>query len=1102
MAKKSSEKILEKDKQALGNVSEHMKTLNSQIKEIESSKKGLVADINSLKNRIKGYEKYDLKDFNKLMGDLKSEFTKDFMPILKKFDLSSYKSKINDELLKIVEVELKKFESGFKSKDKKEKEDLYKKLSELEYSVNNALKENKVFQNELKKVNNDYIVKKINEDLSLKLKDIILKVKSNNDKFICYDDEIIVNLGNDVKKAQTGIKSLEKKIDNRLDLIDNNLKDLESREVSLELDERTRNQILKEADVVGIKDEILKIKEQISLYKSELSNVKEDLSSFFEKRVEVFNKKFEEFAKQKKIDSKIAEDLKVLNSKFIELNHKTTDFKEDVFNKIPVIVDDFLSAKDLDLVKDFKDFKVEFNQKFKDYKAELKKVSLELEKKQVLKFDKKIDKNSEQTKKVLDKFYKDLNKVEDSFKSELKKYEKKFEDYSNDKLSKVLVENIKVLEDNFSKDKKDFENYLVEQQKIEVEALEEKFNSYIEKITLGLNDLVTRFESEKSYFEEVVGNRFNVAKEEFALGLEEWKSKISEDYNLKLKEISVLINEQRDVLKKDEDILKSKIDELEKITDDYESSFASIEENLFSKINEKFNFKFNEVNDLLVHNREFIDEKLENIGSQVRQTFDSTIAQKSKEFESFIKQSNLDSYEDLNAQIKKSILKFHNEIDEIVQNINSKKNYLEESIENKMVLSRQQLEQDLSNFKKDYTILFDKKLIEVDDFYRDKSKVFTCLEDDIKISKKEFKELSKLCAKDIENNKKSIDKFTKIAETKNREHDEELKLLIKEKLDHFQECYENYIKAMELVREEQVDEIKSVEDKFKREIYDTIDKERDVFRENENSFKEIFKEKVENLHEIIENKFYKYKKELIDRADDLIGFLVEEKTLDLVEKKKDLDKFKEKLQEDVDYIKDYNIKIEKLVIEIEKNLVASKKQTQDEIKAFKINFIKDIKGLIYSLQDEINMTFNVQKKELAKHLNNYNESVKSYNERFLRYDEQLGKLGEKMYNIDKSLFELHYEFRDEIEKKISHESFGSEQVIRTMASYEQSLVFLINDLLEKGIEQNKIYDILAKKGHPIFYVKFVFNEIRTKNRIDVSSHKKTDSKKKMNQRLN
>ncbi|MCA9459146.1 MAG: hypothetical protein KC550_01200 [Nanoarchaeota archaeon] len=980
------------------------------------------------------------------------------------------------------------------------------------------------------------------EDEQISGKDVNLIEESFN---------IIKNLNTQVIKVEKGKEKLQKdlsKLHNRLEKHEKNTKQNFESKFFLKIKEDIIAEfapLLNKIDYKSLKVDMFK--ELAEILEIEVNKLKKDLSSKTNKISKESKKKFTEL-EMRIIDSiKSSEGVKKnldktqekdLSKLFIKLEEKVYSIIEKNQRKSQ---SQFKSKEnELEMLSsalvEQKIYSENLDKKLNEFRNEVKKVitSEDMDVSSIVSKIQKIDEDNKAIKSLIERYENDLYNRK---KSETLEVEKKVKQQLDDlslglkeiRSDKIEIEKFVVKKTNAIIDTINlFEKKLIKVENEKPVQLEkkfsEKFNSFKEETHEALKDTISDmsktihkkiessindFSSEKNIIQEDLDNfkselsnlvknyaaeldselkdvqkkasvfshnktRFKEYLEGlYSENLAEIKSSLAQEKELLKKSLSEIktqgdgqkdfivskYNEIVDTLSKAEKGLETKVNiEINKLKKEFDKVHEKSDvskKNFISKISNEFN-----------ENSAQIDNKFKNILDEIKiekESMQKQVSELEKQFSQSLEKTLIDSKE----QISKEILNLSDFLTRITtENKEDKRNFQEE-IENKLVSSKQQFEAEFNS----HLLSFDTQMKEKEAEFLEKLQVIETekneMVNDLNVFKTEISCLTK-------------DYVSKL--------DEEVQNIKTHEAD-FESKKKDFISHIDTLTSIRKTEMEDFSKQLENKLVEVLTNQKETFETHENTFRELFSEKLNNLQEFQKKKLESIEKKFIEKNLRIIKETVdtEKKALEIIKenlesKSLELDKRVEAIEaKEDDFYKELEAEETKLNERVESRLTQLEKQFNrrfldydSDFSDFKGVIVDEVEGLMKDVTTLVDNKVENFDKNITK-LNFINNEaanrINDLNKLSVSVETQIGVIRENVNDI---------KIKQEIMEPIAHSL--NEHVI-FMSEYENQLIALIKNLKNRGVPHNSIAEALVNKGHPRFYVMMIlenFEEILNK----------------------
>jgi len=488
--------------------------------------------------------------------------------------------------------------------------------------------------------------------------------------------------------------------------------------------------------------------------------------------------------------------------------------------------------------------------------------------------------------------------------------------------------------------------------------------------------------------------------------------------------------------------------ELAKFKTELESEIKSAQEIIEKRI---LNLEINSKKDNLETNEgiyDKIDELVEKFNKLTDLT-DSDIQTKTKELTEKIQKEIDRKKQILSEVISQEILSKNNFLDEIKKQINQKLISIDSEIENKFSNTKTTFEKEiikmLDNFDKFKTKSDELILSHLENLNHELHLVkqaSTNIDHERQTILDEVQYNLKSKENEIQSNVEK--KTSKILEEKFNKKLENINLF-EEKLKSKEEELDKKITYFENSQELFFSEIKNEKQKQNTKIDEKI-KEFETEKENIiqtlNQEQEEINNRVENILNVLEIKENSLE-EKIKNSENIFSQKIEH----LIEK---LNENQNDIFDEIDKNLTLNQQeLNKKNLEIDENIINFKNSISTEVE----HLIKDIEEI------------------LSKNMNQLNQEFTKFKNYGQKLNEGLAELNSIREKIDIDIDIL----KTKIEQKPTTQS--NLNLIQNMSNYENQLLLTIKELKTKGLNENQIKETLKTKGHPIFYVTMIIENL-------------------------
>lgn len=1076
-----------------------VKSLNEEVYKVQKAKEKLEKDVQQIGKKVEAQEaKRTPKLEGKVFDMLKDELIKELTPILKRFESKNIKGDLFKEIAGAIDVELKKIKSEVDSKSSKVKKDFDKKVSQLETRIVEALSNSEVVREQFKKFEE--------KEISKIVKDIENKVKKKTEDAT----RDVFNLN---RESVEKIESLRLQLAEQKQLSKDFAKNVESIKSKLKKQFKAE-----EIDLSGIENKLLSlekdnlaVKRLVEKYESELYNRKKNEEAEIEKRVG-------------KVLTEAEKKLKALASE-----RKAHD--EFLINKVNEIVDsvnDFETKLALMEKKASKNMSASISEKFTKFKEKL-----------LTDIDKRVNKHFADDKKGLSKHLKEFLKEKESIENELSLFKTEVKSLSRNyvkdmelELNKIKKESsefssdrevfIKKIEDKVSAESKLFESKLADIQSKVDESIKNMNNDNMsdrEFLIEKLNEVIDNVNSFEHKLTELESQDFTAMDEKFTKRFISFGDKIREDFNKDFKVEHQKISQDLVTFKGEiSELIKNYVDEL-----DAELKKLKTETTRFNNDREKF---INDINSDFTQEVSIVNEKLNNALETINKD-------KSAEREFMAEKYNsiVDKFKELDKNSKQllrdELTKFKGEVDLkfIEKEKKDKEDFAKHIMSGKEFLTRieTEIKEEKHRLSEDVESKFINSKVQFEEEFRAHLKFF-----DTEIKEKESEFLSKLMVieddkkkmlAELNNFKEEIAKSTQVfKDSINQEFDK-----LKEEEVSFETQKQDFINEIDDLANARKQGFENFAVEIENKLKLVLEEEKETFAMHENTFREVFNEKINNLIDITKHRLDGIEHKFLDNSFKKFDEKVVEET-------KALELFAEKLESQNKLIVDKSIELDTKTDNLEKNLMAHEQNIQKREEKFDKRMLDKEDAMKVKLSEFESHVLEVEGDLKSKVEERLTQLEKQLNKRFLDYDGEFSNfksvvvdeveglvkdvnkiIDSRVELVDKSLVKIKFigeesvkkvnslaEFKEQIHSQVhslkeklhsmevKFDIMSSPQVttisdhVSYMNEYENQLVALVKNLKAKGIPTNNIAHMLVNKGHPRFYVSVMlerFDEI-------------------------
>lgn len=884
--------------------------------------------------------------------------------------------------------------------------------------------------------------------------------------------------------------------------------------------------LLQKIDFKSVKVDIFKeIGEIIDI---EIQKIKSEVDLKSKKTHRDINKKVSELETRivdaLKTNETIKKELKKFES--YEITNIVKEFEERIHNAIENITKKTtnmfnLNSEDIGKVKS----------ELEEQKKESKSLSQKLEK--LRRTIKQIDSKDQLDLSSIESKILKLENENESIKSLVEKYENELYDRKANEESSIEQKVKKIL----SKTEKKLKE--VQYQK---GSLENLFNKYIEEINKELRDFelkVAKVEKENSQqeskklskeieslkknlnkdIEKTVSNLSREFDENLTKSLSEFnaeKSTLEKSIEMFKNEISSLVKNYVEELDGELMHLKSKTEQLEKnSSDSFNKKYTELE-----NITKKFEKDFEIIEKEKEAERNFLTDKYNEVVEKFTKLSNENKEEREiirKGLETQVQSEVEENIKDAKEKIAKEIVSINEHFTRLSTENKEDRKKLSEDIENKFLNSKQQYE----NIFNSHLDSFDREL---------KSKEYEFLEKLTIIEEEKNQSV-----KELDEFKSEISKLTKEYVEKLNEEFEKIKdeeLLFDEKKKDF----ENHVEALVYAKKTEIEDTSQI---TRESVKKVIEEEKETFERHENTFRDIFNEKILNLQDSTKKKLENIEKKFIDKNLKVVSDKIEEekkrielisesiysksdeieKRIELIEKKED--DFYSQLDSEINNM---NEKAEERITSMEQQFNKRFLDYDTSFSSFKGVIIEEVEDLMREVDNIMNVKSEDIDKNLAKinfvkneaiqilneakenqnkifsELTNLRDEINDINVKFENKTKKeiqnfvTSSLSNYMSNVKSTIsaqqqreFEEKQKIKDEIENlrfeveknSLTNDSQGINSMkdfVNSMSEYEIQLTSLIKTLKKSSMSNDEINEVLVSKGHPRIYVKMILEE--------------------------
>jgi hypothetical protein len=990
----------------------------------------IVNKVNEVVDKVNRFE----DDFNegqkKILGNFELNIDNQFEQVEKR---------VRQELLHRVEIELQANHQDFSKQEKDFENNLKKFKVDLSTHVKEYISS---LDKELKSLSNR------ESELSLKEKDFMQKVKVQ----IGMDVSVLENKVKDFRKEMDDLlKKLDSKKERKIfnDEIKSTLAKTKS-EIESELDKQLHknNEELTRVSLVA-KESVKNLTNEVE---DKLFNQIEGFKNSFDKELLTFSKELETR------DSKLEKEISTLAMDREGLANERSSFNEK-FSRL------FLESK-----SQIKEAILSVKESNKDLKGTFTEMLTKKLSDQVEKFNKKYESN-------ISKFEKKVSTFEGKFEKSL---------------SSVASER-----DLLANDRKTFEA---------------KFEKAVEETQEKINLVFSKFEIENKDLESALTN---IVTAKLNLQVEDFEAKFKSHVNVfdeKLKVQENLLAEKIESISKERELLmKERVEVHDKVLEVLENSKRDIAEDL-NKSNEIFDSLRSDVEESLARQIAMSSDQLSKIKDESYQFRDSI----KSDIEDKLVYSNNKNDEEFKLHLEK----FKNELKTKEEEFLKKLLALEEE-KNSAILGLSGFKTELATHTKEYIDSLDKQLekikVEGKNLEEEKNVFVGVLEDTTNARKLDIEsfgnEIRDSIASVISLQKETFEKNENSFRNIFSDKISNLENFQKKKLESIEKKFvDKNLKFVEDRVEQSIDMLKLIEDSLSAKVL-TIDKKvdevnakEDDLAENVGLFENRVNERIEtrlmSAEQSFNSRFLKIEEKASQRVSDLsqrerefvedcssleteINERVEGRMMALEQSFNErILKIEEQNREKVDALASrenelmtdfQNLEIElresseERVIGLEQSMNRRMLGINEEFTNFKGIVVDEVEDLM----KEVKVLMSEKVNQVDVHINKINFAGSEVVKRIKDFDIMKNSLEKEITFVRDDINDLRVK-QDVLPKTSSN----STELVNYMSDYEQNLAHLVNSLKHRGISNDAILQTLAQKGHPMYYVKMVINELK------------------------
>jgi len=360
---------------------------------------------------------------------------------------------------------------------------------------------------------------------------------------------------------------------------------------------------------------------------------------------------------------------------------------------------------------------------------------------------------------------------------------------------------------------------------------------------------------------------------------------------------------------------------------------------------------------------------------------------------------------------------------------------------------------------------------------------------DLELASKEENYLKKLIVvedeknavlKDLTEYKEEISKLTKEYVTSMDTQLEKIK--IEEK--NFETEKQVFVGQIEEHTKARKLELEDYSHELGKHIEGVIVEHQEKFQRHEDTFREVFNEKISKLGDFQKKKLESIEKKFIEKNLKYVDGRIAEslKELKLVEESivakvgtvelqiKALDNKEDNLAEEISIFEDtVSERIEERLMNLEKSMNKRFLGIEEQFSSFKGVIVDEVEDLMKEVETLVSSKLT----QVDKHINKMNFAGSEVVKKLSGVDTIHTDLQKEIAFVRDDLNDLR------VKSDVNVSSLNTNDLISYMSDYEQNLVHLIKSLKSRQIKDLDILETLSKKGHPIFYVKMVMSQINS-----------------------
>lgn len=876
------------------------------------------------------------------------------------------------------------------------------------------------------------------------------------------EEEISENDSKLLEESFELIKTLNTQVGNVKDAKERLQEDMNKLNSRLTKHEETTKTIFNSKFILTIKEEIIKEFTPI-LNRIDFKNVKVDVFKEIEQIIEIEVQKLKtEFdSKSRKNNSDFAKNISELEIRVVDALKSNENIKKELkkFEKkeVSIILTEFETKIHSSLQNTTEKALTIFNTTSKD--IELFRSDLKEQKKISSELSKNIENFKIQIQSLVSKDGVDLTSIESKIiklEKELLSHKSLIEKYENDLYNRKKNETLDI-ETKVKTTLKETENALNKikiEKKAEQDFMISKVNSLIDNINSFESKLQKIEKTSSETIDKQITKKVESLKENIQKTIEKNNSELNNNSETKLGVAITGFNAEKKALEKDLEIFKIEVSTLIK---NYISELDS-ELKLLKSLS--LNYKNEKEKDQTANKTKTALKQYEEQIKKINE--ENKIIKKALEVE-----LQMDITDHLNAskeEISKQIISLNDFLTKITTENKEDKRNITEDIESKFVLSKNQFETEF----KAHLESFDTEIKAKENEFLTKLNI---IEDD---KNEMLKELNAF--------KVDLTSLTKNYVTK---LDEELKYIKKAELS-FDEKKNEFVKNIDGLITLKKAEIEDYSEILKNNVQTVLTKQSEQFEIHENTFRDIFNEKVTTLSENTKKRLDTLDKKFLDKNIKVIDDIIKENKIELKiigdelnSKSIELDKRLEAIEKkEADFysqldseIHSFNQKSEERLNFLEKQFNKRFLEYDSNFSNFKGTIIDEVEDLIKEVNSIMQIKIANFDKNTAKLSFINNEASNKLNE-FRQVQEILEN---EIRDTKEEVKDLKIKF-----EIVTPQVLSLTEHIRYMSEYETQLLALVKSLKNKGISDSSIKVALVNKGHPRFYVTMIlenYNEI-------------------------